>query len=58
MHVLVEKPLGNMQAWRQGQYCMETMLPQRVSLDAPQNVTLHPMGQLAPLGYTHVTRAM
>ena len=27
---------------------METMLPQRVSLVAPQNVIFHPVGQLAP----------
>ena len=40
--------LGNMQAWRHGQDCMESMLPQRVSLVAPQNVMFHPMGQLAP----------
>ena len=37
-----------MQAWRHGQACMETMLPQRVSLVAPQNVIFHPVGQLAP----------
>ena len=37
-----------MQAWRHGQACMETMLPQRVSLVAPQNVIFHRVGQLAP----------
>ena len=35
MHVLVQTGLGNMQAWRHGQDCMEIMLPQRVSLVGP-----------------------
>ena len=48
MHVLVQTGLDNMQAWHHGQACMETTLPQRVSLVAPQNVIFHPMGQLAP----------
>ena len=48
MHVLVHTGLGNKQAWRPGQDCMETMLSQRVSLAAPQNVILHRMGQRAP----------
>ena len=48
MHVLVRTRLDNMQAWRHGQVRMETMLPQRVSLVAPQNVIFHPVGQLAP----------
>ena len=48
MHVLLQTGLDNMQAWRHGQTCMETMLPQRVSLVAPQNVIFHPVGQLAP----------
>ena len=48
MHVLLQTGLDNMQAARHGQACMETMLPQRVSLVAPQNVIFHPVGQLAP----------
>ena len=37
-----------MQAWRHGPDRMESMLPQRVRLVAPQNVIFHSMGQLAP----------
>ena len=48
MHVLLQTCFDNMQAWRHGHACMETMLPQRVSLVAPQNVIFHPVGQLAP----------
>ena len=48
MHVLVQTGLDNMHAWRHGQACMETMLPQRVSLVAPQNEILGPVGRLAP----------
>ena len=48
MHVLLQTRLDNMQAWRHGHACMETMLPQRVSLVAPQNEIFHPVGQLAP----------
>ena len=47
MHVLVQTGLGNMQAWRHGQDYMETMVPQRVSFVAPQNVIFHPVGRLA-----------
>ena len=48
MHVLLQTGLDNMQAWRHGQACMETMLPQRVSLMAPQNVIFQTPGQLPP----------
>ena len=47
MHVLVQTGLDNMQAWRHGQACMETMMPRRVGLVAPQNVIFHPVEQLA-----------
>ena len=48
MHVLLQKRLDHLQAWRHGQACMETMLPHRVNFVAPQNVIFHPVGQLAP----------
>ena len=48
MHVLVQTGLDNMQAWRHGQACVETMLPHKVSLVAPHNVIFHPVGRFAP----------
>ena len=48
MHHLAQTGLGTKQAWRPAQDCMQSMLPRRVSLVAPQNVILHGWGQLAP----------